>query len=77
MVSFRRAGTTNPSEYVTLRQVLLRVSFPPRDPMAPPEQVNDWGGGRGCHNFVPVLRGDDTKIAPIRDLFGQPPGEMS
>ena len=41
------------------------------------ELFNDWGGGGGCHNFVPVLGGDDTKIAPPGDLFDQPPGEMS
>ena len=34
-----------------------------------------WGG-RGCHKFVPVLGGDDTKIAPPAGLFDQPPGEM-
>ena len=38
------------------------------------ESFNDWGGGRGRHNFVPVLRGDGTKIAPRGDLFDQPPG---
>ena len=35
------------------------------------------GGGGGCHNFVPVLGGDDTKIAPPGDLFDQPHCEMS
>ena len=35
------------------------------------------GGGRGYHKFVPVLGGDDTKIAPFEDLFDEPPGEMS
>ena len=35
------------------------------------------GGRRGCNNFVPVLGGDGTKIAPPGDLFDQPPGEMS
>ena len=33
--------------------------------------------GGGCHSFVPVLGGDGTEIAPIGDLFDQPPGEMS
>ena len=34
-------------------------------------------GGRGCNNFVPVLRGNGTKITPTRDIFDQPPGGMS
>ena len=33
--------------------------------------------GRGYNNFVPVLGGDGTKIAPPRDLFDQPLGERS
>ena len=41
------------------------------------ETFNDWGGGQGCHNFVPVSGGDGTKIAPPGDLFDQPPGKMS
>ena len=41
------------------------------------ESFNDWGGGRGCHNFVPVLGGDGTKIAPTGDILDQPPGEIS
>ena len=41
------------------------------------ETFNDWGGGRGCHKFVPVSGGDGTKIAPPGDLFDQPPGKMS
>ena len=40
------------------------------------ESFNDWGG-RGCRKFVPVLKGDGTKIAPPGDIFGQPSGEMS
>ena len=35
------------------------------------------GGGRGCHKFVRIWRGDDLKIAPSGDLFDQPPGEIS
>ena len=35
------------------------------------------GGGGGCHKFVPFLGGDGTKIAPLGDLFDQPPGEIS
>ena len=35
------------------------------------------GGGRGCNNFVPVLGGDGTRVAPPEDLFDQPPGEMN
>ena len=34
------------------------------------------GSGRGCNKFVPVLGGNDTKIAPIGDIFDQPPGQM-
>ena len=34
-------------------------------------------GGRGCNNFVYVLRGNGTKIAPTGDIFDQPPGGMS
>ena len=33
-------------------------------------------GGGGCNNFVPVLAGDDTKIAPTGDIFDQPPSGM-
>ena len=33
--------------------------------------------GRGCNKFVPVLRGNGTKIAPTGDICDQPPGEMS
>ena len=34
-------------------------------------------GGRGCNKFVPVLGRNDTKIAPIGDIFHQSPGGMS
>ena len=40
------------------------------------ESFNDWGG-RGCNKRVPVLGGDGTKVVPPRDIFDQPPGEMS
>ena len=33
--------------------------------------------GRGCNKFVPVLRGNGTKIALTGDICVQPPGEMS
>ena len=33
--------------------------------------------GRGCRNFIPVLGGDDTKLAPPRDIFDQSAGKMS
>ena len=33
-------------------------------------------GGWGCNIFVPVLGGNGTKIAPTRDIFDQPPGQM-
>ena len=32
---------------------------------------------RGCNNFVPVLRGNGTKIAPTGDIFDPPPGGIS
>ena len=41
------------------------------------EPFNDWGGGRGCHNLVPVLEGDGMKIASPGDVFDQPPGEIN
>ena len=40
------------------------------------DPFNDWGGGRGCNNFVPVLRGNGTKIASTGNIFDQPPGQM-
>ena len=40
------------------------------------DQFNDWGGGRGCNIFVPVLGGNGTKVAPTEDIFDQPPGQM-
>ena len=43
----------------------------------PPESFNGWGGGRGCHRFIPVLGGGGAKIAPPGDLLDQPHGEMS
>ena len=30
------------------------------------------GGGEGYRKFVPVLVGDDTKIAPTEDTFNHP-----
>ena len=38
------------------------------------ESFNDWEG-KGCNQFVPVLGGDGTKIAPTGELFDQPLGE--
>ena len=35
----------------------------------PFEPFNDWGGGRGCNKFVPVLGGNGTKKGPARDIF--------
>ena len=40
------------------------------------DQFNDLEG-RGCNKFVPVLRGNGTKIAPTGDIFDWPPGVMS
>ena len=39
------------------------------------DKFNDWGGGGGII-FVPVLGGNNTKIAPTGDIFDQPPGQM-
>ena len=39
------------------------------------DPFNDWGRGRGCNKFVPVLGGNGTKIAPTRDIFDKPPGQ--
>ena len=39
--------------------------------------IQRLGGGRGFHNFVPVLEGDGPKIAPPGDIFEQPPGETN
>ena len=47
------------------------------DPLSSPyDPFNDWGGGRGCNNFVPVLGGNGTKIASTGDIFYQPPCQM-
>ena len=35
------------------------------------DAFNDWGG-RECNNFVPVLGGNGTKIAPTGDIFEHP-----
>ena len=35
------------------------------------------GGGQGCHKFVPVLRGDGTRVSSPGHLFDQPSGELS
>ena len=45
--------------------------------LLPPESFNDWGGGQGCHKFVPVLGGNGTKKVPPGDLSDQPSSEMS
>ena len=34
------------------------------------------GLGEGSNDFVPVLGGNGTKIASIRDLFDQPSSQM-
>ena len=39
------------------------------------DKFNDLGG-RGCNVFVPILRGNGTKIAPTGERFDQPPGQM-
>ena len=40
------------------------------------ESFNDWGGGRGCNEFVPVLGGNGTKTAPIGDIIDQPSDQI-
>ena len=61
------------------RWAVVRASrrVPPShlDILLPQESFNDWGG-RGCRKFVPVLGENGTKIAPLGDIFEQPPGEM-
>ena len=72
----RSFGENKNKNHATHLQALRRsrsVSRPYKDS----ESFNDWGGGRGCHNFVPVSGGDGTKISPPEDLFDQTPGEMS
>ena len=32
------------------------------------EPFEDWGGGRGCYKFVPVLGGDGTKY-PLPGIY--------
>ena len=34
-------------------------------------------GGKGCNDFVPVLRGNGTKKKTTGDIFDQPPGGRS
>ena len=41
-----------------------------------PPTSSTIAGGRGCNIFVPVLGGNDTKIAPTGDIFHKPPGQM-
>ena len=41
----------------------------------PLDKFNDWGW-RGSNIFVPVLRGNGTKMAPTGDRFDQPTGQM-
>ena len=36
------------------------------------DPFNDWGGGRGCNNFLPALRGKGMKRASTGDIFDQP-----
>ena len=39
------------------------------------DQFNDWEG-RGHNQFVPVLGGNGTEIAPTGNIFEEPPGQM-
>ena len=41
------------------------------------EVIQRMGGGGGCRKFVPVLGGNGTKIAPLGDMFDQPPGAIN
>ena len=43
--------------------------IPPQERGRPADPFNDWGGGRGCNKFVPVLGGNGTKTAPTGDVF--------
>ena len=40
------------------------------------DPFNDWGGGRGCNKFVPVLGENGTEITPTEDIFDQPPSQV-
>ena len=40
------------------------------------DPFNDWGAGRECNTFIPVLGGNGTKIAPTGDIFDQSPGQI-
>ena len=77
----------NPTSHVvnmltTLSKINIEAFAPPMADGSelvlrqPEDQFNDWGEGRGCNIFVPVLGGNGTKIAPTGDIFDQPPGQM-
>ena len=63
----RNPGQATPSHYINIT-IPTSYAFQTRS-------TSD--GGRGCNNFVPVLRGNGTKIAPTEDIFDQPPGGIS
>ena len=45
-------------------------------PTHPQQTRSTIGGARALNNFVSVLGGNGTKIAPTGDIFDQPPGQM-
>ena len=57
-------------------QVVLSRNLVDADIFLLHETRSTTEGGRGCNNFVPVLRGNGTKIDPTGDIFDQPPGAM-
>ena len=63
---------------LTALSSLIRVpSETPPPYNARDDPFNDRGGGWGCNTFVPLLRGDGTKIASTGDIFDQPPGGIN
>ena len=56
-------------------QYVRKIVFSQFPTYSTKDQFNDWGG-RGCNIFIPVFRGNGTKIAPTEDIFDQPPGQM-
>ena len=76
LTSQRQKASRLPTTEPPGRATLLLYVFSPLTGMFRRFKCNLFWGGRGCDKFVPVLRGDGTKIAPPGDLFDQLPGEM-
>ena len=66
-------------EVSTIFSVSVEIEYATRDETAEPVKrgvVRRLGRWR-ISQIYPVMGGDDTTIAPPRDIFHQPPGEMS